>query len=326
MLKNNKNASDSLVASCYVCALGAFGAFFRWLQMQVARDSETGLINPSILNIILPLIIVAAVVVLWLHTKAMDKDGKVYPTGMSEALRGISIVYIIAAYIIAAVTVIGGIMTIINSSLDAQRGLYALLAALAILSGLSFPLVCNASRKHYSPGLVSIFMAIPVIMYCVWLIVCYRANANNPNLWSYAIEILAVCSSIIAFMRTAGYAFGKSAPRRACYMCQLAAFMCITTLADSRYMGLELILVGTAGMLLIEGWLIIKNRCLPEELPKPKPVKKPSAETEQETDVVIEAGSTEDNPEPTLQAPTRRPKESAKPSDAIDEIINEYKE
>lgn len=325
MLKNNQNANDSLVASCYVCALGAFGAFFRWLQMQIARDSETGLINPSILNIILPLIIVAAVVVLFLRTRAMDKDGKVFPTGMSEALRGISIVYIIAAYIIAAITVIGGIMTVVNSSLDAQRGLYALLAALAVLSGISFPLVCNASRKHYSPGLVSICMSVPVIMYCVWLVVCYRSNANNPNLWSYAIEILAVCCIILALMLTAGYAFGKSAPKKACYMCQLAAFMCITTLADSRYMGLELILVGTAGMLLLEGWLIIKNRCLPEELPKHEPKVEPKPEAEPETDVVIEAGSDGDSPEPTLQAPTRRPKDGARQDNAVDEIIKEYK-
>ena len=55
MLKNNKKAGDALIMLCYTCAFGAFGAFFRWLQMQVARDTETGLINPSILNILLPL-------------------------------------------------------------------------------------------------------------------------------------------------------------------------------------------------------------------------------------------------------------------------------
>lgn len=70
MLKNNKKANDALIMLCYVCALGAFGAFFRWLQMQVARDSETGLINPSILNFLLPAVIIAAAVVLWLRTKS----------------------------------------------------------------------------------------------------------------------------------------------------------------------------------------------------------------------------------------------------------------
>ena len=36
MLKNNKKAGDALIMLCYTCAFGAFGAFFRWLQMQVA--------------------------------------------------------------------------------------------------------------------------------------------------------------------------------------------------------------------------------------------------------------------------------------------------
>ena len=67
MLKNNKKANDALIMLCYDCALGAFGAFFRWLQMQVARDSETGLINPSIVNFLLPAVIIAAAVVVGLH-------------------------------------------------------------------------------------------------------------------------------------------------------------------------------------------------------------------------------------------------------------------
>ena len=67
MPKYNKDAKVPLILSCYVCALGAFGAFFRWLQMQVARDSETGPINPSILNFLLPAVIIAAAVVVLLH-------------------------------------------------------------------------------------------------------------------------------------------------------------------------------------------------------------------------------------------------------------------
>ena len=94
MLKNNKKAGDALIMLCYTCAFGAFGAFFRWLQMQVARDTETGLINPSILNILLPLLIVAAAVVLWLRSKKLTDDETVFPTGMSEALRGLSLLYI----------------------------------------------------------------------------------------------------------------------------------------------------------------------------------------------------------------------------------------
>ena len=235
MLKNNKKANDALIMLCYVCALGAFGAFFRWLQMQVARDSETGLINPSILNFLLPAVIIAAAVVLWLRTKKLTDGETVFPTEMSEALRGLSLVYIIFAWVIAAIAVIGGIMTIVSTALDSLHTMYVIIAVLAMLSGLSFPLICSASRSHYSPSLVSVFMTIPILMYCVWLIASYRANANNPNVWMFAIEIIAICCAILALFYVAGYAFGRPSPQKACFLSLFGAFMCITTLSDSRY-------------------------------------------------------------------------------------------
>ncbi len=327
MLKNNNKANDALITLCYVCALGAFGAFFRWLQMQVARDSETGLINPSILNILLPAIIIAAAVVLWLRTKKLTDEETVFPTGMSEALRGLSLVYIIFAWVIAAIAVLGGIMTIVNSALDSLRTMYVIIAVLAMLSGLSFPLICSASRSHYSPGLVSIFMTFPILMYCVWLIASYRVNASNPNVWMFAIEVISICCVIIALLYVAGYAFDRPEPKKACYLSLFAAFMCMTTLSDSRYMGLELIILATAGMLLMYGWLIVKNRCAKEELPaEPETPAEPEPEPElksDEEDTVIEAGQDDTIPEPTLEAPARRPKPE-QTSDEVEEIIKEY--
>lgn len=325
MLKNNKKANDALIMLCYVCALGAFGAFFRWLQMQVARDSETGLINPSILNFLLPAVIIAAAVVLWLRTKKLTDGETVFPTGMSEALRGLSLVYIIFAWVIAAIAVIGGIMTIVSTALDSLHTMYVIIAVLAMLSGLSFPLICSASRSHYSPSLVSVFMTIPILMYCVWLIASYRANANNPNVWMFAIEIIAICCAILALFYVAGYAFGRPSPQKACFLSLFGAFMCITTLSDSRYMGLELIILATAGMLLMYGWLIVKNRCAKEDLPaRPEPVKAPEPEPEPEDeDTVIEAAPDDASPEPTIEAPTRKPKAEHK-TDEVEEIIKEY--
>lgn len=327
MLKNNSKANDALIMLCYTCAFGAFGAFFRWLQMQVARDTETGMINPSILNILLPLLIVAAAVVLWLRTRKLTDDQTVFPTGMSEALRGLSILYIIFAWIIAALAVLGGIMTIVETSLDSLRTMYVLVAVLGMLSGLSFPLICSASRSHYSPSLMSIFMALPILMYCVWLIASYRSNANNPNVWMFAIEILAICCAILALFYVAGYAFGRPDPHKACYLSLLGAFMCITTLADSRHMGLELIILATVGMLLMYSWLIIKNRCAKEDLPSeaekiasPEPETKSDDEAE---DTVIEPGPDEAAPEPTIEAPVRKAKPQSA-DDEVEEIIKEY--
>lgn len=331
MIKNNKKANEALIMLCYTCALGAFGAFFRWLQLQTARDSETGLINPSVLNYLLPAVIIAAAVLLFLLTRKLTNEDTVFPTGMSEALRGLSLIYIICAWIFAAIAVIGGVLTIVNTELDTLRSMYVVIAVLAMLSGLGFPIICSASRSHYSPSLISILMTFPIIMYCVWLVSIYRANASNPNLWIYAIETIAVCVILIALFYVAGYAFGRPEPKKACFMSLFAAFMCITTLADSRYTGLELILVSTAGMLLMYGWLIVKNRCAPPEPEaEKKPEEAPAEPVEPEVkpeDTVIPATEDSSVPEPTLEAPTRKPKEKKNPdpSDDVEEIIKEYK-
>ncbi len=327
MLKDDK-IKDALTMLCYVCALGAFGAFFRWLQMQTARDADTGMMNPSILNILLPLTIIAAALVLWQRSRKLTAGEYAFPEGMSDALRGLSIVYIVCAWVIAALMVIGGIMTIMSSTLDSLRGMYVLISVLAMLSGLSFPLICSASRSRYSPTLISVLMTIPIAMYAIWLVASYRGSSNDPNVWRYAIEIITICVVIIALLYVAGYAFGKPAPKKACYSSLLAAFMCITTLSDSRYMGLELIFLATAGMLLIYSWLIIKNRCLkselqaqPESVEEEAPAAADEAEEEENT-VIAPEQSAEETPEPTIEAPAKNSK-SAK-DDEIENILNEY--
>ena len=170
-------------------------------------------------------------------------------------------------------------------------------------------------------------MALPILMYCVWLIASYRSNANNPNVWMFAIEILAICCAILALFYVAGYAFGRPDPHKACYLSLLGAFMCITTLADSRHMGLELIILATVGMLLMYSWLIIKNRCAKEDLPpeaekiaSPEPETKSDDEAE---DTVIEPSPDEAAPEPTIEAPVRKPKPQSV-DDEVEEIIKEY--
>ena len=73
------------------------------------------------------------------------------------------------------------------------------------------------------------------------------------------------------------------------------------------------------------GWLIVKNRCAKEDLPaRPEPVKAPEPEPEPEDeDTVIEAAPDDASPEPTIEAPTRKPKAEPK-TDEVEEIIKEY--
>lgn len=328
MPKYNRDAKAPLILSCYVCALGAFGAFFRWLQMQVARDSQTGMMSPSILNVLVPLTILCAAVLFFFCLKRLGRDGKVLPSDFYTALKGSSVLCPAFSWVIGVVTAVGGLVTMFNVTGDAQRGLYTVVAALGILCGLSFPLVCSAARKRYSPGLTSLFMTLPVVMYCLWLITCYRANSNNPNVWVYAIEIITVCCLIIAFYYTAGFPYGKARPRSAVYFCMLGAFLTIVTFADSRYAGLQLILLGSAGMLLMENWLIVQNARGSEDEPEAAPEPEAGAEkaAEPAQDEADPEPTQEDAPEPTIEAPARKPAGGAGALDSeVEEILREYK-
>lgn len=328
MTKLNKSAKAPLILSCYVCALGAFGAFFRWLQMQVARDAETGMMDSSILSILVPLTILCAAVLLYLRLKKLCDGEKALPTEFYAALKGSSVLCPVISWVIGVFTAIGGVVTMLNVTLDAQRGLYIVIAALGILCGLSFPLICSAARKRYSPGLTSLFMTLPVIMYCLWLIACYKANSNNPNLWVYAIEIIAVCCIITAFYYTAGFPYGRAKPRWAAYFCMMGAFLGFVTLADGRYLGLQLMLLGSVGMLIMENWLIIQNMRDKDDSDELSPAPDTDSEKAKEPAKTDIASKTEDVPEPTIEAPAKKPKsgESGSKLDSeVDEILREYK-
>ncbi len=319
----------ALKISAYAGVLGAFGSFFRWLQLQSAFDKETGLIKPSALNVLLPLILIGSAVMFYYLIKQLKAEGFEAPTDIKSTFRGTSIFYPIAFYAIAGITVIGGLAVFFTAGKYALPGAYRLIALLAILSGVTFPLICISSRKQYMPALVCIFMTLPIVMYCLWLIVCYKVSASNPTVWAYCIEVLTVCAVIIALYFTAGYPYGSAKPYRAIYSAILAAFMCIVSLADSRSFGLQLIMAGTAGMLIMEACMIICNMQEPVEKPEAVPeITEPEAEeveaeeTETETETVIDAGKAEATPEPTIQAPEYKPQLD----DKVEDILKEYRD
>lgn len=305
----------ALINSCYVCAAGAFGTFFRWLQNQSAFDAETGLVHSSALNILVPLVILAAAVLFFFLVKKLKSETCGAPTDIFSLFCGTSILYPVAYYAIAFVTALGGIITLFAVSEDSFAAIYRVIALLAVLCGLGFPVICSSRRKRYAPPIICAFMTVPIVLFCVWLIACYKVNSSNPTIWAFAIEIITLCICILAFYYNAGFAFGKPSPYKALYISMLAAFMCITTIADTRYFGMQLIYLGAAGMLVTESWLMVSNMKKPEEGGQPEKTEKPAEEPEQ----VIEPGVTQDAPEPTIQAPERK----SKSTDDVGELLDE---
>ena len=74
MLKDSK----SLEVSCYVLGAGAFGVFFRWMQLQLAYNAE-GLPDRSVWNFFIILLIAVAAGIFWYFIRRNEKAGLSLP-------------------------------------------------------------------------------------------------------------------------------------------------------------------------------------------------------------------------------------------------------
>lgn len=255
----NEMQKKTLEISCYVCGAGAFGVFFRWLQDMIAFD-ENGLAEPSAFHVLVPLyIIICAIVFLRMVDKA--KNRRYYlPAEFNEALRNEGKLFTIARWAAGIIMAAGGLVVLATCEVEKEAGMLRILALLAILSGISYPLVlseANTERPRYR--MMCVCSIMPVLMFSFWLVTSYKINSINSVVWAYGIEIIAVIVAALAFFRMAGFAFGAPSPWRSMFFAMFGTAMCIMAIADSRNFGLQLVLLGAAIMLALYNWIMISN-------------------------------------------------------------------
>lgn len=259
--KKDSPLKNALIVSCFVCAAGSFGAFFHWLQNMLSyeKDSVSYLIVPTAWPYIIPLYILAACVLFAALIKWLDKKGYTPPEDMRSTFHGKTLIFPAAMWVIGALEIIGGIVTLAGISPTDDKPMLVLIGLLAIASGLCFAPTCTSSKRRFSPGLVCVFMAFPILLFCAWLIYSYKTYSTLPEIWVYAIEVIGVCVCIFAFFFNAGYPADRAKPRRSMFFSMLGTFFCFMMLADSRSAGLQIILLVSGVMLLAENWMIISN-------------------------------------------------------------------
>ncbi|MEF2699638.1 MAG: hypothetical protein U0N08_00510, partial [Oscillospiraceae bacterium] len=153
---------------------------------------------------------------------------------------------------------------------ELQRPLLRILAVAAIAVGVTFPMqLRGAAAQEPSTGTV-VIAALPILLFAFWLIVSYKMNIVNPTISAYAVEVLALCAATIGFYQIAGFTFGRPKAVRSVFWCQFAAFLCLMTLSDSRYMGAQCMFAAAAGMLLLQSWLVIVGTRPMSEMPVPE--------------------------------------------------------
>ena len=113
------------------------------------------------------------------------------------------------------------------------------------------------------------FMLLPVLLYALWLIVSYKQNSYNSVPWDYAVEMLSIIAAMLAYFRVMGFAYFVPDGRKCMFAVMMGAMLSIMNLADERYMGMQMIIVGTAIQLVLYNWILVMN--LKKREPKKRP-------------------------------------------------------
>lgn len=269
----------TLTICCCTGVLAAFGAFFRWLQNQVSFEKDTGLAVPgSAWPYLVAAWIAVAAVVLGVQCLRLKNQQRMHqPETFAEVFGSPSRAAWIAACVFGGVMALGGVILLVSVPVqELQRPLLRVLAVAAIAVGVTFPTqLRSTAAQEPSTGTV-VIAALPILLFAFWLIVSYKMNIVNPTISAYAVEVLALCAATIGFYQIAGFAFGRPKAVRSVFWSQFAAFLCLMTLSDSRYMGAQCMLAAAAGMLLLQSWLVIVGTRPMSEMPVPDV---PEAET-----------------------------------------------
>lgn len=240
--------------------LAAFGGFLRWMQNQVSFEKDTGLaVRGSIWPYMLALWLVVGAAYLAIVILRMQRKGNVkLPTTFAAALHPDSLLTPLLSLQFGLIMLVGGLLLVLRTPLaEPQRKLLIVLGGIAALTGVSFPIYLLRAGEDDPPSVLRpILGTLPILLYAFWLVVSYKMNIVNPTISAYAPEIITIAAAAIAWFRMAGFAFESAKPGRALFWGSWTAFLCMMGMADSRYLGAQLILIATAGMLLLQVWLI----------------------------------------------------------------------
>ena len=243
----------------YVAGAGAFGVFLRWMQDQLAFN-DAGLPERSAFHVLLPLYLAVVAFVFFRFIRQYEAARLSLPDELSAAFANGGWLFAALRWGIGGILMLGGLVTLMTTELDKYALMLRILAILAILAGLAFSLLMEqANREVVKPAVPCVLSLIPMLLYAVWLIYCYRRNSINGVVWSYVVEVATVCMAMLAFFRVAGFAFGAPNWRRCMFDVCMAAALCFTSIADERYIGLQMILFATALAFLYENWLMVVN-------------------------------------------------------------------
>ena len=231
--------------------LGAFGVLLRWLQCQTIFDAETGLpTQGAFVSYLLVIVLAGFAAGLWWLAGKMDLTGAREEPEDALAMPARPLGWLLTG---AAVLAGGGaaLMFIMETSM-----LLRITALLGLLSAAVLAMVPSLPRWGGFGALLSV---VPVVFFCLWMVVFYKENSVNPILWRYAVQILAIAACLLAAFRISGYLFYRMKPRKAIFACGLALTFSMTVLMDEAGVAARLMFLGWGIGFGAMSWLLVRN-------------------------------------------------------------------
>lgn len=247
---------DALTMVLITAVAGVFGAFFRWLENINAFEPDTGLMLPfAKTTLILSAFLIAAAAafavlsVVWTKRFACDRT--------PAALLTHSFFPDLLCKLFGAALIVLGVVLMFAAPEQRHPSVERLFAAASIFCGVSLMFI---TVRPGSPRATNRSAAlIPVLFGCAWLVCCYKNNAENPVVWSYLVELLTIAATIMAWYELAAYQYNRAKPAAALFFVQAAAFMNLTTLADSRSFLMTAMFVIQAALMLMYEFTLVEN-------------------------------------------------------------------
>ena len=249
----------ALTLTVSTLVLGIFGAFLRWLQTMSAFDKETGFPIPgagtTVVFLIYSALVAAAfcvVTLIWLGRFKGDADAE-------RALHCDSAAPLILGWAFCAVMAAASFILLFTAAQNRYPLGQRLFGAFGILAAISVPFLFG-KKGGSGAGPVGRGAAVVItLFYCYWIVFCYKLNSEDPILWNFALEILAVAAAAAAFYFVTTYFFGAGHIGRALITTALAVYFNIASLFDARSTALNALFIVTAAVLMLVEFLLIAN-------------------------------------------------------------------
>lgn len=254
---------DSLTTCLAALVLGAFGFFVRWFQLDSAFEPETGLAIPgSIWHTFMVVICIVAVLFFAVQWILMRIRRYSFSREFVISAYDKNLPFQAAISVFSLMVAVAGLLILKNAGQHLYPALQRFLGLGAILTAVCTALLAlsfNVNSPLNNVNLRCLTSAIPILFICLWLIIAYHENANNPTLWAYGIYILTVSGILVSFFLLAGYFFEKPRPMALLFATGLTIFLCVTSMADAHELGIRLLILGSAGILLLYTLRIIQT-------------------------------------------------------------------